>query len=254
MNNQKEITWDDIKAMNAESSKIIWEASQMMKENKEKEEKEREKREKERKEREAEREKERKEREAEKEKERKEREKERKERDKEIREMRRETKAFEKELERMYAESRRERKEMNRHLGGIDESNGIMAEQYFYNAFKRNKTFVNERFDNIQKNRVYKNGDKEAEFDIILFNGKSAALIEVKYSAKPDNIRVRDIISRVEVFKLLYPACKNHNIYLGVAAMSFRKGLEQRLHRHGIATIRQMGKKMVVYDKEVKVF
>jgi len=178
-----------------------------------------------------------------------------------IKEMRRETKTLKGELNKMYAESRKERaesrkerKELNQQLGGISNSNGEMAETYFYNALKRDKTFVNEKFDSIKRNRKFANNEIEAEFDIILFNGRSAAIIEVKYNAKPDNISVRRIISRVEAFKLLYPDCKDHNIYLGVAAMTFRKGLEQRLHRNGIATIRQVGKKMVVYDREVKVF
>jgi len=180
--------------------------------------------------------------------------KERKEMQKETKEMKKETREMKKELEKMYAESRKESKELNRQLGGISNSNGDVAEAYFYNALKRDKTFVNEKFDHIKRNLSYNNGEKGAEFDIILFNGKSAALIEVKYNAKPENISVRRIISRVEIFKLLYPEYKNHNIYLAVAAMTFRNGLEQRLHRNGIATIRQMGKKMVVYDKEVKVF
>jgi len=202
-----------------------------------------------RKEEEAEKDRKRKEEEAEKDRKRKEEEaeKEWKQREKEI-------KALDARLEKMYAESRKERKELNQQLGGISNSNGEMAETYFYNALKRDKTFVNEKFDSIKRNRKFVNNEIEAEFDIILFNGKSAAIIEVKYNAKPDNISVRRIVSRVEAFKLLYPDYKNHNIYLGVAAMTFRKGLEQRLHRAGIATIRQVGKKMVVYDKEVKVF
>ena len=145
-------------------------------------------------------------------------------------------------------------KELRRNIGGISNSNGEVAEQYFYNAFKRSKTFGNEKFDKIRKNMAFKKEDLEAEFDIVLFNGKSAALIEVKYNAKPDNISVRRIITRVDAFKLLYPEYSHHSIYLGVAAFSFRKGLEERLHRAGIATIRQVGKKLVVYDKEMKVF
>jgi predicted AAA+ superfamily ATPase len=173
----------------------------------------------------------------------------------------RQMKATDKRLDKMYAEARKEMKEtdriikeLSRNVGGISNSNGEMAEAYFYNSFKREKTFANEKFDYIKKNLHYNNGEQEAEFDIILFNGKSAALIEVKYTAKSDNISVRRIISRVAIFKLLYPEYKNHNIYLGVAAMSFRKGMEQRLHNAGIATVRQVGKKMVVFDKEVKVF
>jgi hypothetical protein len=87
-----------------------------------------------------------------------------------------------------------------------------------------------------------------------MFNGKSAAFIEVKYKAKPDNINIDKLSERVFKFKTLFPEYKNHNIYLGVAAMSFKKGFAKQLRSAGVATIHQVGKKMVVYDKEVKVF
>ena len=141
-----------------------------------------------------------------------------------------------------------------KYLGGIANSNGEMAEEYFYSAFVANKTFANENFDEVRKNMAYNNGYKKAEFDIVLFNGKSAVLVEVKYNAKPENISVAKIISRVEIFKTLFPECKNFNIYLGVAAMSFKEGLDAELRNAGIATIHQIGEKMVIYDKEVKVF
>ncbi|MCL2290667.1 MAG: hypothetical protein FWC34_08210 [Bacteroidetes bacterium] len=113
---------------------------------------------------------------------------------------------------------------------------------------------TNQKFDRIERKMHYKSLEGEIECDIFLFNGKSAAIIEVKYNAKPDNISIDRLISRVEVFKTLYPAYKNHNIYLGVAAMSFNQKLVWRLHRAGIATIRPIGKRMVVYDKNIKAF
>ena len=145
-------------------------------------------------------------------------------------------------------------KKLEKYIGGIANSNGELAEEYFYNAFKRNMSFVNENFDNIKRNLSCARGALEAEFDLVLFNGKSAALIEVKYNAKPDNIEIDTLISRVEVFRILFPEYAHYQIYLGVAAMSFKKDLVWRLHRAGIATIRPVGKKMVVYDKKVKVF
>ena len=77
---------------------------------------------------------------------------------------------------------------------------------------------------------------------------------QFKENAKPDNIEIDRIISRVEVFKILFPNYKHHKIYLGVAAMSFHKSIVWQLHRAGIATIRPIGKKMVVYDKTVRAF
>jgi len=133
-------------------------------------------------------------------------------------------------------------------------SNGEMAEEYFYSAFKADKFFANERFYKVRRNQIYRKEEIKAEFDIVLLNGRSAALIEVKYNAKQDNVSIEKIISKIEYFKILYPECKDFNIYLGVAAMSFKEGLEAELHQAGIATIRQVGKKMVKFDKDVKVF
>jgi len=188
-----------------------------------------------------------------------------KETNQEIRETRRELKEQSKESRREAKESRQESrrvlnetsqkiKELANLVGGISNSNGEMAEEYFYNAFFRDRSFVNEHFDKIRKNLSYNNGIIGAEFDIVLFNGKSAAIIEVKYHAKPEHIEIEKLISRVEVFKILFPEYTNHKIYLGVAAMAFKRGLAKELHQAGIATIRAVGKKMVVYDKSVKAF
>jgi len=158
------------------------------------------------------------------------------------------------EIEKTIKETSLQVKELSRNIGGISNSNGEMAEEYFYNSFKADTTFANEKFDRVEKNSKRSRGELEAEFDLILMNGKSAAVIEVKYNAKPDNILIDKLIERVDIFKKLYPEYKNHNIYLGVAAMSFKSGLETKLHNAGIATIKQIGKKMVVFDKDVKVF
>ena len=158
------------------------------------------------------------------------------------------------EINKILKETSKQVKELSRNIGGISNSNGEMAEEYFYNSFKADTTFANEKFDMVEKNSKKSRNDVEAEFDLILLNGKSAAVIEVKYNAKPDNILIDKLIERVDIFKKLYPEYENHNIYLGVAAMSFKSGLEKKLHHAGIATIKQIGKKMVVFDKNVKAF
>jgi len=144
-------------------------------------------------------------------------------------------------------------KELAKLVGGIGNSNGDVAEELFYNALQRDRTFVNEKFDRIIRS-MHRREDDEMECDIFLFNGKSAAIIEVKYNAKHENVSVKNLISRVERFRALYPEYRNHNIYLGVAALAFNGSLVKELHGVGIATIRSVGKKMVRYDKKVKAF
>ena len=145
-------------------------------------------------------------------------------------------------------------KKLEQMIGGIGNNNGEMAEEFFFNTIKRDKTLVNEKFDRILRNRCIKNGKWDTEFDILLFNGNSTAIIEVKYRATADNINIEKLTSRIEPLKVLFPECQNHHIYLGVAALSFQKNLAKHLHNAGIATIHQVGKKIVVYDKEAKAY
>jgi DNA repair exonuclease SbcCD ATPase subunit len=173
---------------------------------------------------------------------------------KEARKDRKETKQLFNELREDRRETNRQMRELQQQYGGISNSNGEMAEQFFYSAFKRSKSFVKETFDEVLRNRCISNGEWEAEFDLVLFNGKSVAIIEVKYRAKYDNISIEELIAKIEPFKVLFPKYKNHNIFLGVAAMSFDKRLAKKLRKVGIATVYQEGKKIVVYDEEVKTF
>jgi hypothetical protein len=179
---------------------------------------------------------------------------------------------FEKEREEWHKNYKKERKEwlekfdienkayekriayLERLVGGIGNNNGDMAEEFFFNAFRKDKIFMNEKYDKIKKGYFSSNDPYRGEFDIVFFNGQSVAIVEVKYKAKPDNINIETLTTRIERLKEYDPEYRNHNFYLGVAAMSFKKGLATALHKAGVATVHPVGKKMVIYDKDVKVF
>ncbi|MCL2435422.1 MAG: hypothetical protein FWD09_04700 [Lentimicrobiaceae bacterium] len=177
-----------------------------------------------------------------------------KETDRQMKETDRQMKETDKKIDKRFAKLTQAMKKLDKHLGGIGKNNGDMAEEYFFSAFRKDKIFMNEKYDRIQKGFFYSFECPIGEFDIVLFNGKSVAIIEVKYKARPDNVSSEELISRIERFKKYVPEYKNHNIYLGVAAMSFKSGLASKLHKAGIATIHPVGKKMMIYDKDVKVF
>jgi DNA mismatch repair ATPase MutL len=139
-------------------------------------------------------------------------------------------------------------------VGGISKSNGDMAENFFFNAFRKDKTFMGEQYDRIHKGYFSTVDPYRNEYDIVLFNGKNIAIIEVKYKATPKNVKIEHLISRIDHFKKYAKEYKNHNIILGVAAMSFKSGLATELHDAGFVTIHPVGKKMMIYDKEAKVF
>ena len=90
------------------------------------------------------------------------------------------------------------------------------------------------------------------KLDIILSNDKTVALIEIKYRARKDDIQ--KMINKLPNFRKLYPQHDSRRIYLGIAAMSFDKGVEEECSDSGIAIVKQVGDTVVINDEYLKVF
>ena len=144
---------------------------------------------------------------------------------------------------------------LNTDMGGMGNSNGDFAEEYFFNSFKNGRcTFFGEKFDEIKKNlHKGKSTDKfHDEYDIVLFNGKSAGIVEVKYKARI--FHIDKIIDKVETFRVNFPKYANHQVYLGLASFVFQPVVEKECLKKGIAVIKQVGDTVVIRDKHLKVF
>jgi hypothetical protein len=174
----------------------------------------------------------------------------------------------EREFKKMQEEARKRSEEfdekfnkMVQEIGGIGNSNGYVAEEYFINAFKMNPTLNGETYDTVNNNvRLFsdiqiENEQYDDEFDIFLSNSrntKSLAIIEVKYNAKRGDIK--EALEKAENFRKFMPQCKEYKLYLGIAALSFKKITEERVLEKGIAVIKQVGNKTVIHDKNLRVF
>jgi len=144
-------------------------------------------------------------------------------------------------------------KNMEDRVGAWSNNHGSFAEEYFFNAFENGeKNFFGEYFNEIGKNiaNVWK-GLKD-EYDIVLYNDNSVALIEVKYKAHKRDIE--KVLKKAETFRILFPSYKTFKIYLGLASLSFYPELEQECVNQGIAVIKQVGDTVVINDIYLKVF
>ena len=71
------------------------------------------------------------------------------------------------ELDKKFAETDRLIKANAKQIGGIDRSNGLMAEEAVYNSLSKNNTFANTKFDEMHKNVPVMSGFKTmTELDI----------------------------------------------------------------------------------------
>ena len=159
------------------------------------------------------------------------------------------------EYERYSADVSRKIREISDMIGGVSNSNGMFAEEFFLNAIDLgDKKLFGEQFHECisYARRHNKALRLKIENDLILVNGDSVALIEIKYKARKEDVqKMIDILPR---FRALYPEYKNHRIYLGLAAMSFEKGVEKECIEKGVAIVKQVGNAVVLDDEHVKAF
>jgi hypothetical protein len=138
-------------------------------------------------------------------------------------------------------------------MGGWANSHGSFAEEYFFNSFEENqRDFFGEKFDEIEKNVKGIKKDAKDEYDILLINGKSIGIIEVKFKVRQNDIP--KVLKKAKTFRINFPEYKKHKVYLGLATMVFSTKLEQDCINKGIAVVKQVGDTVIINDGHLKVF
>jgi hypothetical protein len=145
--------------------------------------------------------------------------------------------------------------EVRNEIGGIGKSNGEMAEQTIYNALKRDMTFAGIKFDDLlpKAKRHSSKLNLEGQYDAVLVNGKEAAVFEIKYKVRPEDV-VKLATKQLESFRKLYTEYANYQIVLGVGGMSFEDGALEEAEARGIGIIRVIGEKVEYQTDNVRKY
>ena len=150
----------------------------------------------------------------------------------------------------------KEVKRLNTTVCGVEKSNGLVAEESFYNSLNEKKTFGGIHFDEVKRN-MYGDGrdddDSEGEYDIVMLNGNSICIIEAKYKARPNNVS-KLVNKQVKKFKKLFPQYSKYNYYLGIGGMSFTNGVEKKAKELGVGILKLKGDVVEVHDENLKVY
>ena len=142
---------------------------------------------------------------------------------------------------------------LSEELGGVTNNIGYHAEEFFQNALAQTLTFGGEKYDGVISNLAYKHKNDNAEFDIVLVNGKSVALIEAKNRIHPKSVQEL-AQKKIAQFRKYFTVYKNHKVYLGMAGFSISgKALEEAI-KYGIGIIRQDGQSVEVKADHLKVY
>jgi len=156
--------------------------------------------------------------------------------------------------ERLFKETDRMQKENARMIGGMSNSNGEVAESYFTNSFTNSMQFAGQEYDSITCNqrKKVKKLNLQDEYDLLLHNGNSVVIIEIKYKADKDD--VAPLLRKAQTYKQLFPEYTHYSLYLGLAGLHIDAAAEKEAKKHGIAIIKQVGDTMVIHDADLKVF
>ena len=137
-------------------------------------------------------------------------------------------------------------------IGGITRSNGEFCEEYFVNAFQNNPTFLGEKFDYVQADLKPHPIIVNDQYDLVLSNGSTIALIEMKYKAGTDD--VGRMFRKLESYRANFPMYKDYKTYLALASFRFSADVRKRADEMGIVLIQQQGKKIEVISEKVRAW
>jgi len=168
---------------------------------------------------------------------------------------RKEAAARNREIFAMQAETDRMIKELSRRMGGIDENIGSHAEQYFQNVLMGKLVFAGQKYNKMIPNLECFgiNGVSLIEFDIVLVNGKSIAIIETKHRIHPKFVKEL-VEDRMPKFREFCPEFSKHKAYLGIAGFSFSQKVLEEARKYGIGIIKQVGEGVEVEANNLKVY
>ena len=146
-------------------------------------------------------------------------------------------------------------KQVSQQLGGMGNSNGDFAEEFFYNALLRGKrNILGEEFDDVmKKSNITFNKGYEDEYDILLVNRRAVCIIEVKYKADSKDLPQK-VLRKAFTFRVNFPNYHDKTVYLAIAAMSSNPLTEKACKEQGIAIMKQVGDTVTIYDKHLKAF
>ena len=157
------------------------------------------------------------------------------------------------ELELKMAETGKQIDKVSKQMGGINENIGKHAEQFFQDAFEKKLEFGGIKYDEIICNLAHKDKSGSVEFDIVLENCQSVAIIEVKNRIHPSFVKEL-AEERVKKFREYFPVYKDYSVYLGIAGFSFGEFVVEEASRYGVGIVRQVGNSMEMDAGKLKVY
>jgi len=130
-------------------------------------------------------------------------------------------------------------------VGGISNNQGDITEEYFINSLKDKLKLGDIKFDFLVENFKAKKGRKIlAEYDILLVNGKSVAIIEVKYKVHPSDLE--KLPAKIASIRNL-PQYDGYEVYAGLAGFFVPDKVIEEAEKKGYFVLQRKGDVVVTH-------
>ncbi len=141
-------------------------------------------------------------------------------------------------------------------LGNIQQNNGDIAEEFFFNTLDNSMKLGKISYDDISRNihRHKKKQNIQGEYDLLLVNGNSVAILETKYKAHLKDVK-KFIENDVPKFKKLFPEYEKYKLYAGIASFYVNKSIRNYADEKGFYIVERKGDSIeTTSDKNIKTF
>jgi len=135
---------------------------------------------------------------------------------------------------------------LSKTVGGHTNNVGDVTEEFFYRGLSKKRKLGNIKFDAVRRNV-----DLAKEYDIMMVNGDSVAVISVKYKLHENDID-KFLNQDLKEFKKYFPEFKNYKIHAGIASKFITEKQEEKIKNSGLFAITQSEKDVEVLNDEKK--
>jgi hypothetical protein len=136
--------------------------------------------------------------------------------------------------------------------GGVSSNQGSAAEEFFYNSLSANPVLGDIKFDRVSANVNVSTKKKQAEFDIVMLNGSSVAVIEVKYKVHPADLEKAE--KTLKRYREFYPEHKSYALYGGIAGFSVPPDVVKAAKEKGLIVLKRKGDVLTADAKGMRTF
>jgi len=125
------------------------------------------------------------------------------------------------------------------YLGNVTHNQGDVAEEFFFNSLVDEPRLGSVYFDEITMNMHRRIGSVREEFDLLLTNGDTIAIVEVKYKAHTNDLNQLD--RKMGNFKLLFPMYKDYKLHGALASFYINDDTKKETLERGYFVLQRSG-------------